>query len=230
MKRPITRSIAAGLLVAALAACSSQPPAPSWALEGQLASERAVQAYLQGHTRVADVAWNSAFGAVAATGQAQSMARMALLQCAAHTAALALTDCPRYASYAAGAAPAEQAYARYLQARHRAQDVALLPQAQQAVAAQLLVRGAQIQSLPAGEALSQLTAAGVALRAGAIGPAAVEQAVQVASEQGWRRAAMAWVLVAQRLAQEAGDATGAQALALRLQILQEDGRAGLKEK
>lgn len=230
MKWPIARSIAAGWLAAALAACSSQPPTPSWALEGQSASERAVKAYLQGHTRVADLAWNTAFHAVAATGQAQPMARMALLECAAQTAALALTDCPRYASYAAGAAPAEQAYARYLQARHTAQDVALLPQAQQAVAAQLLVGGAQIHSLPAGEALSQLTAAGVALRAGAIGPAAVQQAVQAASEQGWRRAAMAWVLVAQRLAQEAGDTAGAQAQALRLQILQEDARSRSKEK
>ena len=202
-----------------LAGCAAKPPAPDWRLEAQSASERAVKAYLEGQTRVADVEWARTFNEVAATGQPHRMARMALLQCAVQTAALELTDCPRYLRYAAGAGDAEQAYARYLLAQHTAADVPLLPTAQQKVALQLLDKGAV--EIGSGEPLSQLTAAGVALRAGAIDKKGVEQAIRTASEQGWRRALTAWLLVAQRMAQQAGDAVSVQAIGLRLRILQE---------
>lgn len=202
------------------AACSSRPPAPDWALEAQSASERAVKAYLQGDTRVAEAEWRKAFAQVSATGQPSQMARLALLQCAAQVAALEFTDCPHYQRYAAGAQHAEQAYARYLQVQHTAQDVALLPKAQQDMARQLLA-GQAGQSAPAAEAaLSQLTAAGVAVRAGHLELAGVQQAVQLASAQGWRRSVMAWLLLEQRLHQAAGNAAGVQAVELRLQVLQ----------
>jgi hypothetical protein len=202
------------------AACSSRLPAPDWALEAQSASERAVKAYLQGDTRVAEAEWRKAFAQVSATGQPSQMARLALLQCAAQVAALEFTDCPHYRLYAAGAQPAEQAYARYLQVQHTAQDVALLPKAQQAMARQVL-SGQAGQSAPAAEAaLSQLTAAGVAVRAGHLELAVVQQAVQLASAQGWRRSVMAWLLLEQRLHQAEGNAAGVQAVELRLQVLQ----------
>ena len=211
-------AVVTGLLGAA--ACSSRPPAPDWALEAQSASERAVKAYLQGDTRVAEAEWRKAFAQVSATGQPSQMARLALLQCAAQVAALEFTDCPHYQRYAAGAQPAEQAYARYLQVQHTAQDVALLPKAQQDMARQVLA-GQAGQSAPAAEAaLSQLTAAGVAVRAGHLELAGVQQAVQLASAQGWRRSVMAWLLLERRLHQAAGDAASVQAVALRLQVLQ----------
>lgn len=230
MKNTLRWPIALGLVSVWLAACGSKPPAPKWALEAQSASERAVQAYLKGQTRVADVEWSKAFNEVAATGLPSQMARMALLECAAQTAALELTDCPRYERYGAGAEPAEQAYARYLKGAHTAADVPLLPQAQQAMAAQLLGGAPVAAGLPAGQALSQLTAAGVALRAGAITPMQVQLAVDVASQQGWRRAAMAWLLVEGRWAQEAGDAALLQAVDLRLQVLQEGQRKDALKK
>lgn len=220
-------SIAAAVL---LSACASKPPSPRWEREAQSASERATQAYLQGQGSVADVEWRKAFDEVAATGQPATMARMALLQCAVQTAALALDDCPRYARYAAGAAPEEQAYARYLAGTHSAADVVLLPSAQQAVAAQLLDRGQPLNALPQGLPLSQLTAAGVALRTGAITRSAVQQAAHVASEQGWRRAVMAWLLLAQRLATAQGDAAGAQAVQLQLQVLEEDQKVQIPKQ
>lgn len=213
---------------AVLAACSAKPPVPDWKLESQSASDRAVKAYLKGEMRVAEVEWGNAFKEVAATGQPAPMARMALLQCAVQTAALELGECPRYVRYAGGAAAPEQAYARYLQAQHSAADLPHLPVAQQAVGLQLLSRGKV--ALPDAEPLSRLTAAGVALRAGAIDRQGVAQAIQIASEQGWRRALMAWVLVAQRMAQEVGDDAAAQALALRLQVLQEDEPSAKSKK
>lgn len=222
MSNALRMPVVLGLASLMLVACASKTPAPNWALEAQSASERAVQAYLKGQSRVADVEWSKAFNEVAATGLPSQMARMALLQCAAQTAALELTDCPRFQRYGAGAEPAEQAYARYLQGAHTAADVPLLPQAQQAMATQLLTATQAGVGLPAAaQALSQLTAAGVALRAGAITKAQVQQAVDVASQQGWRRAVMAWLLVERRGAQDAGDAAALQILDLRLQVLQE---------
>lgn len=219
------RWVWAGMLsLGGLLGCSSQPPAPSWALEAQSATQRAVQADLQGQRRVAEVEWRKAFAEVAATGQPVAMARVALLQCAVQAAVVAPADCPRYQRYAAGAAPAEQAYARYLQVRHTPDDVGLLPAAQQATA-QALLASAPVVQLPATQdPLSALTAAGVALRAGQLAPAAVLQAAALASAQGWRKAALAWLLVQQRLAEQAGDGAQVQALQLRLQVLQEDGR------
>ena len=210
------------ILSVGLAACSSSAPSPDWQLQAQSASERAVKAYLKGQQGVADVEWHNAFAEVSATGQPAAMARIALLQCAAQMAALEITDCPRYQRYAPASTPVEQAYARYLSAAHSAADIAWLPQAQQAVAKQLLATHSALDALPQAQPLSQLTAAGVALRSGAISPRAVQQAVQIASEQGWRRSVMAWLLVQQRMAQAAGDAASAQAIELRLRVLQEN--------
>ena len=227
MKR-LLRSACMLAVSALLLACAAKKTVPDWKVEAQSASHRAVKAYLEGRQQVADVEWAKAFQEVAATGQPAAMARMALLQCAAQTAALELNTCSRFARYAQGAAPAEQAYARYLQAQHTQVDVPHLPAPQQTVALQLLSNN--LAALPQAEPLSALTAAGVALRAGAINRGQVEHAIDIASEQGWRRAAMAWVLVAQRMAHETGDTASAQALALRLQVLQEGGASGKSKK
>lgn len=210
--------------------CSSTPLAPDWALEAQSASERAVKAYMRGDTRIEAVEWRKTLDAVSATGQPSAMAQMALLQCAAQAAALAFSDCPAYRTYTSAASPAQQAYARYLQGQHMASDITQLPPAQQQVARQLLQPCAHIAALPVAEPLSQLTAAGVALQASAIAPTAVDQAVEVAAQQGWRRAAIAWVLVAQRLAQAGGNNAKAEALGLRLLVLQGDGAMLEKSK
>lgn len=227
--RTLSRRVACVLAVLT-AACSSQPPPAQWATESQTASQRAVQAYLKGQPRVAQAEWRKAFHETAATGNPVHMARMALLECAAQMAALEVTDCPRFARYAAGAAPAEQAYARYLRADMQSVDVAHLPAAQQAVARQLLA-GQPLGQLPAdAPPLSQLTAAAVALHAGQLTAEAVAQAADVAAAQGWRRAAMAWLLWQQRNLAPHADAAAREALELRLQILQEEAADVINKK
>ena len=217
----ITRLVAGAAVAAGLLACGSTPPPPAWQQRAHDASDDAVQAYLQGEQRVAQQQWRKAFDAVAATGDVQRLARMVLLQCAAQTAALQWSDCPAYAPLEPGAAGAEQAYARYLQAQHTARDVALLPPGQQAALAQRTGTPPVLRSLPPGQPpLSQLTAAAVALRAGALAPAAANAAMLLAAEHGWRRAAMAWAQYLHQQALQQGDAAGAAALAQRLQILQ----------
>ena len=139
-------------------------------------------------------------------------------------ASLQWESCPGYEKLAQDAAEPEQAYARYLQGRPLAADVALLPEAQRAVAAQLAGSGnsAAAAQVVAGikDPLPRLVAAGVALRAGAASPQLLQLGVDTASAQGWRRAVMAWLLLQAKAAEQGGDAAGAAAIERRIQLLQ----------
>ena len=98
-------------------------------------------------------------------------------------------------------------------------DIALLPKAQQAVAAQQPADAAM--ALTAIEdPLSRLVAAGALAVRGPLPMAVVQQAVDTASAQGWRRALLAWLINQQRLAQEQGDTVLAAQLQRRLDVLQ----------
>ena len=59
---------------------------------------------------------------------------------------------------------------------------------------------------PATDPFARLIAAGVLLHRTQASPAVVEQAVETASAQGWRRPLLAWLGVQARLAEERGDA------------------------
>lgn len=187
-----------------LAACGSNPPPPEWALNSQGALERAGSAWLAGNTRVADVEFARARTEIARTGQPGRLARAELLRCAWQVASLEVNDCPAYAALATDAAPAEQAYARYLLARPQAGDVALLPESQRPVA-QSLLAGTAAPLPNTDDALAKLVAAGVLLRAGRASPTVVAQAVDTASAQGWSRPLLAWLQVQVRVAEQAGD-------------------------
>ncbi|MEG1042677.1 MAG: hypothetical protein RSE94_22450, partial [Pseudomonas sp.] len=108
-----------------------------------------------------------------------------------------------------------------------AADVALLPEAQRAVAAQLAGSANSAAAAPVIQAvagikdpLPRLVAAGVALRAGAASPQLLQLGVDTASAQGWRRAVMAWLLLQAKAAEQGGDAAGAAAIERRIQLLQ----------
>lgn len=202
------RTLACLLLAAALAACANNPPPPDWAVNAQGASERAVAAYLRGDSRIARVELERARREVSATAAPERLARLELLACAAEVASLEFNDCPAYRALAAEAAPAEQAYARYLMAAPQASDLAQLPEAQRPVA-QALLAGAAPTALPA-DPLARLLAAGVLLRAGRASPALLAQGVDTASTQGWRRPVLAWLEAQARAAEAAGDLEAAQ--------------------
>jgi len=67
--------------------------------------------------------------------------------------------------------------------------------------------------------LARLIAAGVLLRQGRASPAVVAQAVDTASQQGWRRPLLAWLGVQQRLAQQAGRPEDAARLRRRMDLV-----------
>ena len=211
----------ASILIAAsaLSACASGPKVPDWAINEQGAAERATDAYLSGDSRVADAEWRRARDAVTRTARPDLLARLELARCAAQTAALDAQPCSGYDAVAPDAAAAEQAYARYLRGQQQAADIALLPQAQQAAAQQSPAQAAAALAAIA-DPLSRLVAAGALAARGPLPMAVVQQAVDTASAQGWRRALMAWLITQERLAQAQGDNALAAQVQRRLDVLQ----------
>lgn len=210
--------VCAGLLTMALAACSSGPKVPDWQLEAKGAMERSVAAYLEGNSRVEAAEFARARAEISATGRVDLLARAELLHCAAHVASLVFEPCAGFEKLRQDAAPAERAYADYLAANLQPQDAALLPPSQRAAAAGV---GDVLKGIF--DPLSQLVAAGAQFRAGRASPALIQQAVDSASAQGWRRPLLAWLGVQASLADKSGDTQQAARLRRRIELTQNAG-------
>lgn len=187
--------------VVALAACSNKPPVPEWQLNAKDGSERAAEAWLRGDSAIESAEFARVRRELTSTGRPDLLARAELLRCATRVASLVFDPCVGFDALAADAAPAEQAYARYLQGAAQPADAALLPEAHRA-----LVGGAAPDAAVATikDPLSQLVAAGVLLRSGRATPGVIATAVDTASARGWRRALLAWLGVQRDRAQAAG--------------------------
>ncbi len=199
---------------ALLAACSSAPPPPDWQMNAKSSAERAAEAWLSGNSKVEEVEFLRARSEVARTALPALLARLELTRCATRVAALVFEPCAGYEALAADAAPAEQAYARYLAGQATAADAALLPPAHRG-----LVGSAPASLGGIEDPLSRLIAAGVLLQRGAASPAVVADAVETASQRGWRRPVLAWLGVQLRQAQTAGAADEAARIQRRIQTL-----------
>lgn len=200
---------AAGLL----AACASGPAPPDWQLDAQGAMQRSVAAYLEGNSRVERAELARARSQLSRTGRADLLANAELLHCAAHVASLVLQPCDGFEALRPDATPAQRAYADYLRGQASAQDVPLLPEAQRIVASGNVGALKDIA-----DPLSQLLAAGVLLQSGRASPAVIEQAINTASRQGWRRPLLAWLGVQLQRAEQGGDAEEAARLRRRMAI------------
>lgn len=205
------------LALSLLAACSSGPKAPDWQMEARTAMERAVAAYLEGNPRVEAQEFARARSELSSTGRSDLMARAELLRCASRVASLVLEPCAGFEVLRPDAPATERAYADYLAGQLQPQDMALLPAAQRAAAA----AGADAAALKAmSDPLSQLVAAGVMFRAGRASPAVLQQAVDTASGQGWRRPLLAWLGVQLQLAEKGSDSEAAARLRRRIALTQ----------
>jgi hypothetical protein len=164
-------------------------------------AERAAEAWLVGDARIEAAEFARVRRELSSTGRADLLARAELLRCATRVASLVFEPCTGFDALAQDAAPAEQAYARYLAGTAQPADAALLPEAHRG-----LVGGAAPDAALAGvkDPLSRLVAAGVLLRSGRATPGVLTQAVDSASAQGWRRPLGAWLTVQRERAQAAG--------------------------
>lgn len=211
----------AGAVALALVACSSQPPAPDWQVEAHGALLRHVSAALRGDARVEQAEFDRARAALAATGRAEQVARAELTRCAAQLARVQIEPCTGFAPLRADARPAERAYADWLDGRIAPADAPLLPPHYRALARPGNSAEVDLAALRAiGDPVSRLIAAGVLLRSGRASPAVLELAASTASDQGWRRALLAWLGVQLARAEHARDAQAIERLRRRISLAQ----------
>jgi hypothetical protein len=200
-------------LAACLAGCAVKPQPPDWQSDAKGSLDGYTDAWLHGDTAAADAEFARARRATASTGRFDEVAQVELVRCAARAAALEF-DCPGYAALAGDATPAQQAYAAYLEGRWQGLDASLLPERHRAVVASGSLAGVQ-------EPLARLVAAGALFKAGRITPADIGNAVDTASNQGWRRPLLAWLGLQERRAQAAGDAQAVQRIRRRIALASE---------
>ena len=199
-----------------LAACSSTPPPPDWQMNAKGAMERSVEAYLAGNARVEAAEFARAKSEVARTGNAELMARIELMRCAARVASLVQDECEGFEKLRPDAAGAERAYADYLAGR-AVSDASQLPPQHRASANQLANQSA-IQNIA--DPLSRLVAAGVIFRRGEAGPALLATAVETAAAQGWRRPLLAWLGVQLIRAEKTADIGETERLRRRIALVE----------
>ena len=100
-----------------------------WQMNAKGSADRAAEAWLSGDTRAEAAEFARARTEVSRTARPDLLARVELLRCAARAAALDFEPCTGFDALASDAAPAEQAYARYLKGDAQVADAPLLPAA-----------------------------------------------------------------------------------------------------
>lgn len=167
------------LFVVFLFACAGGSPQPDWQLTSFAAMEQFQQFYLKGVTQSAEAEFARARNELSSTGRPALVARAELVRCAVRTASLELDDCPAFQALRADAGPEEVAYADFLSGKTD--------------------RGA------GDDALGKLVSYGVKFKTGKVTPDEINAAVDLSSEQGWRRPLLAWLGVQAKRADAAGD-------------------------
>ncbi|WP_439517156.1 hypothetical protein [Hydrogenophaga sp.] len=200
----------------ALTACASKPPAPEWQMNAKSSAERAAEAWLVGDARIEAVEFARARREITSTGRADLLARAELLRCATRVASLVFEPCAGFDALAQDAAPAEQAYARYLQGAATPADAAVLPEVHRPLVTST-APDAAVAAIQ--DPLSQLVAAGVLLKTGRATPGVIGAAVDTASARGWRRPLLAWLGVQRDRAQAAGASEEAARLQRRMNLV-----------
>jgi hypothetical protein len=137
--------------------------------------------------------FKSARTELARTGRADLVARAELVRCAVRTASLEFDDCPGFEALRYGARPEELAYADYLRRprSHRGGD----------------------------DPLSRLVAKPVSFAKRLHHSRGISAAVDIASDQGWRRPLLAWLGVQEKRAADAGDSETAARIRRRIDLI-----------
>ena len=211
-------------LVAFLAGCGGGPPPADWKLNAVSQLETAQNDWLEGNTPAAEAALASMRGEIARSGRTDLLARAELAACAARVASLDFAACAGYEKLAADASPADAAYARFLAGEWSELDAKALPAhyrplvgAQNDASANKAVAGIE-------DPLPRLIGAALLFRQTRAEPATLAQAVETASERGWRRPLLAWLEVSLRRARSAGDAEAAAIIQRRLDLVTQGAR------
>lgn len=208
------RLAVAAVAVALLAACGSKPRQPDWLVNADGAQDRYQRAYLAGRDNVAQSEFTRLRNELASTGQPGLLARAELTRCAMQVASLQFDPCTGFEPLRPDAPAAEQAYADFLAGRPA--DAKLLPEAYRAIADGKAAGAAAVEAIK--DPFSRVIAAGVLLRTDRADPGVLQLAADTASQQGWRRAVIAWLGAQAMRAEKAGAVEEAQRLRRRMAI------------
>ena len=203
------------LAFAMLAGCGNKPRQPDWLVNADGAQDRYERAYLSGNDRVATSEFTRFRSEVASTAQPALVARAELTRCAVQVASLDFAPCAGFEPLRRDATDAERAYADFLAGQATPEQAKLLPEEYRGVAGGP-GGGAALKGIKS--PLSRLIAAGVLLRSEKADPEVLEVATDTASEQGWRRAVMAWLGAQAMRAEKAGATEEAARLRRRMAL------------
>lgn len=206
-----------------LAGCAGTPPPPDWKMNAVSLLEHYQARWLEGDTRAADLALAKSRGEISRTARLDLLARLELAACGTRAAALDFSPCAAYVPLAGEAAPAEQAYARFLAGDWSALDKSLLPPHHAPLVAARDAAAAHQAVQAMASPLPRLIAAGLLFKQGLATPETLDLAVDTASERGWRRPLLAWLEVARKRAEAAGDTTAAARIQRRIDLVFQQG-------
>lgn len=202
-------------LALALAACGSKPRQPDWLLNADAAQDRFERAYLQGRDRQAAAEFVRFREAVSSTAQPDLVARAELTRCAVQVASLDFSPCTGFEAVRRDASAKERAYADFLAGGIAPEQAKALPDEYRAVAEGKGGAGA-LKGIK--DPLSRVIAAAVLLRTQRADPEVLKVATDTASDQGWRRAVLAWLGARAMWAEKAGATDEAARLRRRMEL------------
>ena len=203
------------IVVLVLAGCGNKPRQPDWLVNADGAQDRFERAYLSGRERVADSEFTRFRTEVASTGQPALVARAELTRCAVRVASLDFAPCAGFGPLRRDASDAERAYADFLEGKATPEQAKLLPEQYRGVAGGA---GGAAAVKDIKEPLPRLVAAGVLLRMQKADPELLQVGADTASEQGWRRAVLAWLGAQAMRAEQAGATEEAARLRRRMEL------------
>lgn len=205
------------VLLAALliVGCGNKPRPPDWLVNADGAQERYQRAYLSGRDRVAESELRRLRTELASTAQPGLVARGELTHCAMQVASLEFEPCAGFEPLRADAPATERAYADFLAGTLAPEDAKLLPEQYRGIAGG---QGGAAALHAIKDPVSRVIAAGVLLRTSRADPQVLQTATDTASEQGWRRAVLAWLGAQVVNAEKAGQTEEAQRLRRRMQL------------
>ena len=151
---------------------------------------------------------------LARTAQPSLVARAELTRCAVQVASLDFAPCTGFEPLRRDVGDVERAYADFLEGKLPPEEVKALPEDYRAVVTQGGAKPLEKIKNP----LSRVIAAGVLLRTGKADPKVLEIATSTASDQGWRRAVLAWLGAQAMLAEKNGDREEAARLRRRMEL------------
>ncbi|MBC8006750.1 MAG: hypothetical protein H7X76_01745 [Prolixibacteraceae bacterium] len=192
---------------------------PEWQSQSHAALERFKQHYLEGNTRLAQRSFAEAKAAVASTGRPELVARVELFRCALGTAALDVEACAEFESAKIDATAEDRVYADFLSGGLRERDARMLPSQYRgiATAGDDGSRNSALRQIE--DPVSRLVAAGVLFQFAQLSPEGLSTAIDTASEQGYRRALLAYLNVQAKRAESAGDTGALESVRKRIDLV-----------